>query len=81
MFDMQALSLPALRVGTPIFAAIAQPGDCSPGYPCEVGLSDGSNYGMHWTAPSDEDRRANDEDSFFVDTEDARDRYQEEVDA
>jgi hypothetical protein len=37
---------------------------------------------MHWTGVSDEDRRANDADSFFVDTEDARDRYQDtEVDA
>lgn len=82
MFDMLALSLPAIRGGTPIFALIDQPGDCSPGCPCEVGPSDGSHYGMHWTGVAGVDRRANDADSFFVDTEDARGRYQEEeVDA
>lgn len=47
-FDVLALSLPAIRGGTPVFAIIDQPGDCSPGCPCEVGPSDGSDYGMHW---------------------------------
>jgi hypothetical protein len=84
--DMEAWevtqSLPTIALGVPIFNVIDQPGDCSPGCPCVVGPSDGSDYGMHWTGVSDEDRRANDADSFFVDTEDARDRYQDtEVDA
>ena len=79
MFDMQAFSLPAIRGGTPIFAVIAQPGDCSPGCPCEVGPSDGSDYGMHWIGLSDEDRAAIAVDVEFDRTQDGRDRYQEEV--
>lgn len=35
----------------PLFEVVPQPGDCDSYCPCNVGPSDGSEYGMHWTAP------------------------------
>jgi hypothetical protein len=77
-----ALTLPTIALGAPIFNVVDQPGDCSPGCPCVVGPSDGSDYGMHWTALSDEDRAGIAEDIHFERTQDAASRYQDtEVDA
>lgn len=44
--------IPHLDAGTPLLEIQDQPGECGYGCPCNVGESDVSEYGMHWTVAS-----------------------------